>query len=166
MSWRFHNKIIKKISDLPEDTYGFIYVITNINKDRYYVGKKSLKSYRWVNIAKSTYEKDSKNPLYRKTKDRKKSKKGKPVWIYKKLVIKETDWLKYTGSCKELNDDIKAGDIVHKEIIDLAKDKKMLTYLEVKHQFKYDVLESDKWYNTNILGKFFRVSGLYWFINE
>lgn len=155
MSWIYDgNTEIKSISDFPELTYGFIYLITNVTKEKFYVGKKALRSYRWVKIAQSTYDKNAKDPNYRKSKS-KRSRKGKPIWEYRKLVIKETDWLKYTGSNKELNEDIKNGDKIYKEIIDFGKDKRELTYLEAKYQFKKDVLEREDCYNTNILGKFF-----------
>ena len=31
-----------------------------------------------------------------------------------------------------------------------------LTYQEVKHQFKYEVLEKDEYLNQNILGRFYK----------
>ncbi len=71
------------------------------------------------------------------------------------MVVKESNWLTYTGSNKELNQDIKDGDKIEKMIIDIAFDSRKLTYLETKHQFKNDVLESNNYYNTNILGRFF-----------
>ena len=43
-----------------------------------------------------------------------------------------------------------------REIIQLVNNKKLLTYFECKHLFNLDVLESDNWLNSNILGKFFK----------
>ena len=70
-------------------------------------------------------------------------------------VVKESNWLDYTGSNKDLNEDIKKGHKIKKEILIFVKTKKQLTYYEVKEQFKNSVLESDDWYNGNILKRFY-----------
>ena len=89
-----------------------------------------------------------------KHKNKKKSKKGFPVWVYKGKM--ESDWLKYTGSNAELQEDIKNGAIIEKHIWEFANCNKLLTFLEVEAQFKMDVIrDSKKFYNGNILGKFF-----------
>ena len=66
--------------EIPQEYYGFIYLITNNTNNRKYIGKKQCKSKR-------------KKPL----------RKGKKK---RESVIKETDWMTYTSSCNELNDDI------------------------------------------------------------
>lgn len=70
---------------------------------------------------------------------------------------KESDWLKYFGSCDELKEDIK---LIGKEnfsrvILYLCPHKKSMSYYETYEQFKRNVLMSDEYYNTNIEGKFF-----------
>ena len=43
-----------------------------------------------------------------------------------------------------------------KQILELAFNKKHLTYLETKYLFSHEVLENpEEYYNDNILGKFF-----------
>lgn len=157
--WIYKNGVVKSIDDLPTGTHGFVYKILNINTNMYYIGKKSLFSSTWKPIAESTYNKAKAsdpqfNLSYKRTRNKKK-RKTDPTWIYKKNYVKETNWLTYTGSCKELNNHIKLGNEIEKMIIDIAYSTRQLTYLEAKHLFKNDVLESDNFYNTNILGKFY-----------
>ena len=40
--WLHENKVIEKLGDFPENTYGFIYVVTHIPSKMSYVGKKVL----------------------------------------------------------------------------------------------------------------------------
>ena len=43
-----------------------------------------------------------------------------------------------------------------RQILEIGLNKKHLTYLETKYLFQMEVLENpDKYYNDNILGKFF-----------
>ena len=77
--------------------------------------------------------------------------KGRPP-MYKQIQ-KESDWKTYYGShsfIKEAN----IGDLERK-ILQVAFNKKELTYLECKWQFILEVLETNKYLNDNILGKFF-----------
>lgn len=152
-------KPFAKLSDFPKGTYGFVYMITNMDTGRKYIGKKQLISERWKTIAKSTYDRlkseDKERTDIRKTKNKRKSKKGSPVWIYAQYAPKEMDWLGYTGSNKELNSHIQAGANIEKVIIGLAKSKKALTYLETRWLFDLRVLEKENYYNDNILGSFY-----------
>ena len=81
--------------------------------------------------------------------------KGRPP-LYKR-VLKESDWKTYYGSHHIIKEYIKKGFdwSLKREIIDIATDKKHLTYLECKHQFALGVLEKSEYLNDNILGKFF-----------
>ena len=139
-TWIYKGKVITEISDMPENTFGFIYEVTHISTGRKYLGKKQLMSV--------TNKALGKKELALIT-DKRLSKK--------KQVIKESDWKTYYGSSKELAADIKLLGVekFRREIIYLAKGKKQLTYLELKAQFEYDVLEINS-YNDNIAGKFFR----------
>jgi len=40
--WTYHSKIVNEISDMPEDTYGFIYEVTHKPSGLKYIGKKVL----------------------------------------------------------------------------------------------------------------------------
>ena len=73
------------------------------------------------------------------------------------MVRKESDWKSYTGSKKyaEYKDFIDKGYFM-KFILDIGKDKKHLTYLELKALINNNVLEDDDFLNDNILGKFFK----------
>ena len=73
-------------------------------------------------------------------------------------MISESDWLTYTGSSKELNDDIKllGKDKFSFEILMFCTSKKSLSYNEVKYQILYKCLEEqNNTYNRNIAGRYF-----------
>lgn len=126
--WLFDNKEINTIDDLPEDCIGFIYKITNLKTDEYYIGKKNIYSHKTL------------PPL-----------KGKKR---KRKVIKEMRWQEYQSS----NDLVKTWPIdeIKKEILRFCFTKKGLTYYELKEQFSYGVLEDPLSVNFNLLGKFYK----------
>ena len=107
----------------PKDAYGFVYLITNKITDQKYIGKKFFWSQKTL-------------PITKKRKRR------------KKLLV-ESDWRKYWGSSKHLQEDIdKYGeDNFNREIIHLCKTKGECAYLEAKEQFDRDVLLTDDYYN-------------------
>ncbi len=136
--WYFLDKQIDKISDLPEGVFGFIYQTTHIPTGKKYIGKKSLMYNRKKKLTKKELLEYA-------------GKKGRtPTHI---RVQKESDWKTYYGShpfIKESNkEDLK------RKILQLAFNKKELTYLECKWQFVLEVLETNKYLNDNILGKFY-----------
>lgn len=141
-NWLLFKKQIESVDQFPEGTFGFIYKITHVDTNKAYIGKKSL------------YH-NKKHKLTKKQLDEQPVTRGRKS-THETLHI-ESDWKTYYGSSKELIADIKllGKDKFHREIIYLAKGKKQLTYLELKAQFHYDVLEIDS-YNDNIAGKFFR----------
>ena len=109
--------------DFPSDCYGFIYQIENKLTGKKYIGKKQ------------TVKKLKRPPL-----------KGKKN---KRTVITESDWKTYTGSCRELNEDIED---IQKEnfafiILRICYNKWELSYYEAKLQFELEVLLSDDYYN-------------------
>ena len=140
--WLYENKVIEKIEDFPENTFGFIYKITNKETGKFYIGKKQLISQTNVKLGKKEL---AALPVQRGK---------KPT---KKLVTKESNWVDYWGSNKFLLDDIKklGEDKFQREIIIICPSKKLLTYWELAIQCKYDVLQVDC-YNDNLLGKFYR----------
>lgn len=154
--WKYKKKNIKSINDVPKDVIGMIYLITDEN-GKMYIGRKSFYSVRNTQVSKAVYDKAKANgEIVSKNKNKKFSKKGKPVWRYKREQIKETNWLNYTGSCKPLNAAIKKGLKIKKEILRFCTNSKQMTYYEWKYQFCNDVIEnnSDYW-NENVCGKFF-----------
>ena len=105
--------------DMIEDNVGFVYIITNLTNNKFYIGKKLF----------------SKSKTYQKNKKKKKKRVS-------------SNWVDYTGSNDQLNEDIKNGDQVKKEIIHLCKSKGWMSYMETKEILVRDCLLNDKYYNT------------------
>jgi hypothetical protein len=131
-----------KLEDFPENTFGFIYIITNLETDKFYIGKKQLISVTNKKLGKKELLEQPIKP-------------GRKVT--KKKVTSESDWLNYWGSNKILLDDIKqlGYDKFEREIIHICQTKKLLTYYEAKYQMQSNVLSSNS-YNDSIFGHFYR----------
>jgi len=141
-NWLYKQKVINSIEDMPTDTFGFIYVVTHVPTGKSYIGKKSL----YHNVKKALTKKE----LAEQT-----GPGRKPT---KKVVQKESDWKTYYGSAKPILEFIKDGkqEDFTREILELVPNKKLLTYYECKYLFQVGVLEHpEKYFNDNILGKFF-----------
>ena len=112
-----------EFTDAPDDIEGFVYVITDKRNDKKYVGKKKF----WSVTRKP--------PLKGKTR--------------KRVVRKESDWMKYYGSSELVNQLLveHGEDNFHREIIHLCKTKGEMSYLEAKEQFDRNVLLNDDYYN-------------------
>ncbi len=140
--WLYNEKVIENIEDFPQDTFGFIYIVTHKPSGVSYIGKKVL----YYNVKKKLTKKE----LAEQTGPGRKSST--------KVVVKESDWKTYYGSAKPILELIKGGkqEEFTREILQLVPNKKLLTYYECKFLFKYGVLEQPNYYfNDNILGKFF-----------
>lgn len=133
INWIYRNKEVTCIEDLPKDSFGFVYEIEFDNGMKY-LGQKYL-------IHKKTLP-----PL-----------KG---YKRKRKTFKESDWLTYNGSIKfpEVLEKIRDGRIkpVKRTILKVCYHKKQLSYFEIKYMFTRNCLEKDNYYNSNILGKFFK----------
>ena len=141
--WLYQNKEVLSLEDLPQDTYGFIYIVTHLPSGKSYIGKKSL----FHNIRKKL----TKKQLVEQT-----GRGRKPTT---EIVQKESDWKTYYGSAKPILDLLKEGkqEEFTREILQLVPNKKLLTYYECKYLFMLGVIERpDGYFNDNILGKFFR----------
>ena len=136
-AWTYDGNIITELTDMPENTWGIVYMITT-EQGKKYIGKKQLISIRKRKFGKkeAALVTDKRLKLY-------------------ETVIKESNWNLYTGSNKELNEDIKNGVKYKKQILHFCRDKKHLAYLETKELFVREVLEHDEYYNSNISGKFY-----------
>ena len=110
----------------PEDAVGFVYRITNLSNGMMYIGKKLLWSRRRV------------------------AQKGK---TRKRIVVKESDWRKYYGSNKALQEEVQKNgeDKYKREILRFCKTKGECSYYEAKEQFDKKALLSDEYYN-NFIG--------------
>lgn len=121
--------------DSPDilDYYGFVYLIECNETSRSYLGRKYFWSFR---------------------KQKGKSRKTK----------QESDWKKYYGSCPELKEDVKKyGKCKFKRtILSLHKTIGKTNYEETRQLFLNNVLTESldngdpKYYNSNILGRYFR----------
>jgi hypothetical protein len=155
-SWWYEGKIITDISDMPKNTYGFIYEVLHKPTDRKYLGKKVLFFERNVRIGK------------RETEALKEERKAKGIGgrvPAKKKVVKESDWKDYYGSHKDILKLIKEGKQFEfeRKILTFVPNKKLLTYYECKYLFIKEVLEErNNYINDNILGKFYKKD----FIND
>jgi len=110
-------------SEMIGDYVGFVYVITDLNNKKKYVGKKLFNSTRRL------------APLKGKTRKRK--------------VTKESDWQDYFGSSDEVKLLVEESgrERFSREILRLCKTKGECTYFEAKLQFENDVLLKDEYYN-------------------
>ena len=119
--WLYENA---EFDEAPEDTLGFVYIITNTLTGKQYIGKK-LFSFAKRRIVKG------------------KSKRFRA----------ESDWKGYYGSNKELLHDVATYGEEHfkREILHLCRTKGQCSYHEAKLQFAMGVLEHpDKFYNEQI----------------
>ena len=138
-TWKYKEQVITELIDMPESTLGFVYEITAAN-GRKYVGRKILYTVRKRRFGKkeSALVTDKRKKLY-------------------EMVRKESNWRIYTGSNKELNEDIENGMEYTKKILHFATSKKQLSYLETKELFIREVLEPHtEYYNSNINGTYYR----------
>jgi hypothetical protein len=118
---------------IPTHAIGFIYIITHIQSNKKYLGKKLL------------------------TKAATKVFKGKKI-----KIRKPSDWESYYSSSPFLLDLIEKEGVFNftREIIFFAKGKGELNYAEESFQYRLGVLESDDWFNSNIRSRIFRRSVL------
>jgi len=122
INWIYEDKDFSE--EQIEDNYGFVYVITNLQTGKKYIGKKFFYSLKTKVI------------------------KGK-----KKRQKLPSDWKTYFGSNTELQNDVKllGQSMFKREIIYLCKTKGECGYMEAKEQFQKCVLESNEYYNTWIM---------------
>lgn len=129
MTWIYNTQII---SELPDDVVGFVYLITNLNNGKKYIGKKLAK------FSKTRYKMHT-------------QKNGKRV--KKKIRSKvDSDWRDYYGSSEALTKDIEIFGVqsFRREILRMCYSRAECSYWEAKEQFYNEVLESDDWYNAQI----------------
>ena len=115
--------LLKENVTVYPETFGFIYLITNLINNKKYIGKKQC------------FMKIKRNPL-----------KG---FKRKRISKAESDWKDYTSSSNELNEDIKkhGKNNFRFEILKTCGSKWELAYEEIKEQIKQEVLLRDDYYN-------------------
>ena len=129
MDWIYEDNIFDPDEEFLEPYQGFVYLITEVDTGKKYIGKKFF----W-------------------------KPKTLPVTKTRKRKVKtrvQSDWKKYYGSNQELKQIIKeqGGDNYRREIIKLCKTKGDCSYYEMKYQLEYDVLLREDFYNEFIGGK-------------
>ena len=143
LMWIYKGFEINSLENVPEGAFGFIYQLTCTGNCEHlgkkYIGKKQIHSVRKKNLTQ-------KEILLLPNKRSKR-------W---KMVTSESDWLTYNSSCDLVKKLIKEGVEFKREILEFSYSKTQNTYLEARALFKNDVLESEEWFNENILQKFFK----------
>lgn len=139
MSWIYKGKEFDETC-VPLGGIGFIYIMTAIidGKSVAYIGKKNF----FANFKKPM----GKKALAMSTDKR----------LKKYTRELKPDFMKYYSSNKTLKDAHKTGVVIKREILMICYSAMELTYQEVKHQFKYEVLEKEEYLNANILGRFYK----------
>tara|TARA_Y100001935_G_C17128912_1_gene419582 strand:- start:303 stop:698 length:396 start_codon:yes stop_codon:yes gene_type:complete len=118
--WVYDNN---EFNETPDEFQGFVYMITELDTGKKYIGKKFFWKPKILPVTKS-----------RKRRVR---------------TRVESDWRTYYGSNKEVQTlvESKGKDNYKREILKLCKSKGECSYYEAKLQFQYDVLLSNEFYN-------------------
>jgi len=127
--WYYNEKEFEPAKFSYEDLAGFVYIVTDLNNGKKYVGKKLFWGTRKL------------KPLKGKTR--------------KRISKIESDWREYFGSNEQVkmlveNEGQKR---FKRDILHLCKAKGEMTYLEMKEQIDREVLFRDDYYNEFIGGK-------------
>jgi hypothetical protein len=124
--WIYNGTPYEPDEDELSQWVGFVYLITERDTNKKYVGKKFFWSTRKL------------PPL-----------KGQKRKRIKKV---QSDWRDYYGSSEELKllVETKGGDAYHRQILRLCKSKGECSYYEAKEQFDRDVLLREDYYNAFI----------------
>ena len=139
MSWIYQGKEFDELC-IPEQGIGFIYSMTAIidGKSVAYIGKKNFFSNKKKPLGKKALALTTDKRLKKYTRELK------------------PDFMNYYSSNITLKEAHKAGVMIKREILMICYSAMELTYQEVKHQFKYEVLEKEEYLNANILGRFYK----------
>ena len=123
MTWHHAGTPFEPDEETLEQYIGFVYLITERDTGKMYVGKKNFWSTRKL------------PPL-----------KGKKR---KRTVRKQSDWRDYFGSNETLKllVEEKGADAYERTILKLCKSKGELSYAELEEQIQRRVLFDDKYYN-------------------
>lgn len=136
--WLYKKKEFKE-SMIPKDAIGFIYEMTVIiNGVLYkYIGKKNFYSDVKTKLKKNEVSLDKRIKKYKR--------------------VRKFTYENYYSSNSELKEAHKKKINIKREILLICFSASELTYQEVKHQFKYEVLEKKEFLNGNILGRFYKI---------
>ena len=138
MSWIYQNKMFTD-EHIPDGSVGFVYQMSAIidGKIVSYIGKKNFFSNTKKKLAKKAISTDKRLKKYK--------------------VVTKSAYQNYYSSNDVLKQAHKDGIVIKRTILKICYSKTELTYQEVKHQFLFNVLESDLYLNGNILGRFYKM---------
>ena len=137
MSWIYKGKVFTE-DMIPENAVGFIYEMTAIidGKSVSYIGKKNFYADVKTKLGKKDMPTDKRLKTYKR--------------------VRKTIYQRYYSSNEVLKKAHKDGVLIKRDILRICHSKLELSYQETKHQFVLGVLESDKYLNGNILGRFYK----------
>lgn len=118
MTWYYKGAPLREQND--ENYVGFVYIITELDTDRKYIGKKLF----WKKVPRKI--------------------NGK-----KRKITVPSDWDMYYGSSASLqaNISVKGKDNYHREILYLCTSRGEMSYYETKEQFERNVLLNEEYFN-------------------
>ena len=124
MDWLYKGE--KFTEEQIGNNVAFVYLITDLDAGKYYVGKKMF-SFKRMKVTK-----------------------GK-----RKRVTMPSDWQSYHGSCQALLDRVAllGVDYFQREILHLCATKGTASYLELREQIDRRALESPDYYNDYIIAR-------------
>ena len=124
MQWTYKGE--EFTSEMIGDNIGFVYIITNLENNKKYIGQKLFKNKAFKTVKKK-----------------------------RKRITVESNWKDYFGSSLQLQEDVANSNISNfkREILYLCKTKGMMNYLELEEQVLRKVLFDDSYYNAFIGGK-------------
>jgi len=130
MTWYYRDV---EVTELPDKCVGYVYLITCIPNGRKYIGKKLAK-----------FSKTTTKTITLKDGTKKKKKIRSKV---------DSDWNTYYGSSNELSLEVSTLGVEQfkREILYFCTSKASCSYLEAKEQMLRNVLESNDYYNNNIM---------------
>lgn len=137
MSWIYGGVVFTE-DMIPEGAIGFIYImeVTIDNKAVAYIGKKNFFADVKTKLSKKALPTDKRKKTYKR--------------------VRKSTYQNYYSSNDVLKQAHKDGIIIKRSILKICYSKSELSYNETKYQFKFEVLESNRWLNGNILGKFYK----------
>lgn len=153
----------------PKKAYGFIYKI-KYKSGKSYVGMKAMHAKKTLKALASgelregaervtklvLKDEDGKVIMGRLNKAIARDRGLKAKQEQFDVLMVESKWRNYLSS----SDLVKEDTPVSKEILEFAFSKRHLTYLETKYLFSLGVLETEDYYNENILGRFYKFKEL------
>ena len=138
MSWTYKGAVFTP-EMIPENAVGFVYIMSTIvnGKSVLYIGKKNFFADKKTKLSKKEMPTDKRKKAYKR--------------------VRKMAYENYYSSNDVLKQAHKDGVNIRREILHICMSKIELSYMEVKYQFMYEVLERDEYLNGNILGKFYKL---------